>query len=158
MTTAKSTKERVEQYFLSHPSESHSVESLTKILGQQYEPQIRKAIPELRKKQGILRPVLIKDTWKDGFFRLNPDYKTLDQIREEAQKAGEQRVFQSEEEFDPKRPAIAAGESPTLPYRRLHFQSILDRMSKSPAFSPADVEMLRSEAPHLVEVKKTDIP
>lgn len=149
--TPKSTRERIEQYFLAHPSESHSVESLARVLGQQYEPQIKKAIPELRKKQGILRPVLIKDTWKEGHFRLNPDYKTLDLIREEAQKAGEQRVFQSEEQFDPKRPAISAGESPTLPYRRLHFQSVIDRMAKNPAFAAADIELLKSEAPHLVD-------
>lgn len=152
--TAKSIRERVEQYFLSHPTESHSIESLTKILGQQYEPQVKRAIPELRKKQGIMRPVLVKDSWKDGFFRLNPDYRTIEQIRKDAQLAGEQRVFSSDEEFDPKRPAIAAGESPTLPYRRMHFQSILDRMSKSPSFSPNDVELLRMEAPHLVDQKK----
>ena len=158
MTTPKSTKERVEQFFLAHPTESHSLESLTKILGQEYEPQIRKAIAEIRHKRGIMRPVILRDTWKDGYFRLNPDYKTLEQIREEAQKVGATRVFQSAAPFDSTRPPITAGEVPTLPYRRLHFQSILDRMEKSDAFSDNDVEMLRAEVPHLAPKKNPPGP
>lgn len=154
MNPAKSIKDRIEQYVLEHPSDSFNVESLLSVFGKEYRPQVEKAINEFRKRQGIFKPLLLKDSFKPGSFRMNPDYKTLEQMRDEAHSAGKERVVQDEREWKPTEHAITPGEHSSLFHRRRHFKSILDRMEKSPAFSPADMDFLIEESPHLREPLK----
>lgn len=154
MSPAKSIKERLEQYIIQHPSDSFNLESLLAVVGKEHKPQTEKALKEFQKREGIFKPLLLKDSFHPGFFRKNPDYKTLEEIRSEAEAAGKERVTQNGKEWKPTEHAITPGEHSSWIHRRRHFRSILDRMMKSDAFSPADAEFLRAEAPHLTEPLK----
>lgn len=157
MSPAKSIKERLEQYIVSHPSDSFNMESLLAVVGKEHKPQTEKALKEFQKREGVFKPLLLKDSFRPGFFRKNPDYKTLEEMRAEAEKAGKERVTQNGKEWKPTEHAITPGEHSSLIYRRRHFRSILDRMRKSDAFSEADIELLLSEAQHLKPLKEASI-
>lgn len=154
MTPAKSTKDRLEQYIISHPSDSFNLESLLAVVGKEHKPQVEKALQEFRKRQGVFKPLLLKDSFRPGFYRMNPSFKTIEEMRSEAEAAGKERVQEGQKMWSPTEQPITAGEHSSLIYRRRHFRSILDRMAKSPAFSPADIEFLTSEAQHLREPLK----
>lgn len=150
----KSIKERLEQYVISHPSDSFSLESFLSVVGKEYRPQVEKAILEFRKRQSVFKPLLLKDSFTPGHYRMNPSYKTIEDMRREAETAGKERVQLGGQEWKPTENPITAGEHSTLMHRRRHFRSIVDRMQKSPVFSQADIELLLEEAPHLREPLK----
>lgn len=89
---------------------------------------------------------------KYGHYRLNPNPPDVDQIRDEALKRGQARIVDTGRLWTPGEQALQQhAEHPAIPSRRLHFLSILERMTSNPAFSKFDVELLKEVAPQLVK-------
>jgi hypothetical protein len=155
MPKVSEVRKRLEGYFLAHPRDSHNLESIMRFFRADpafKEGNVRNYLKQFTERQGIQGPLLLKDSFRRGYYLLNPSFKTLEQVRDEVKTHGNanQRVFQGQE-FDPKVLAITAGDHPALPLKRQFFKSILERMGKSQFFAAADIELLKSEAPHLLE-------
>lgn len=146
----------MEAFFLKHPNESFNIEALARVFSESGKATVQTTLSQLAKRNGIQGAVVIKDSWKKAHWKLSPSYKTLEQIRSvvEVHAKENQRVFQSEEPFDPAKPVITNGDHPALPTKRMFFSSIIERMQKSDLFGAADVELLKKEAPHLLDPGK----
>jgi hypothetical protein len=147
----------MESFFLAHPKESYNLEGLMRVFTDANEGTVRMYMSELGKRKSSLQgAVIIKDSYGRGFWTLNPSYRTVDQLRGAVidHITENQRVYQSDEKFSPTEPPIKDMDNPTLPYRRMFFNSIIERMGKSAQFSQSDVELLKKEAPHLLPSKE----
>lgn len=147
MNPPKSVKERFEQYVVSHPQDSFTLEGMVSILGPENRPAVEKAFKEAQKRQGIFKPMLLKDSFKEGAYRFNPSYKTIEEMRNDAELVGKERVVSTGREWKPAQQVIQGDTS--LSYRKRHLRSILERMAKSDAFGASDVEFLATEMPTL---------
>jgi hypothetical protein len=157
MARKGSLEERMTEFFRAHPKDSYNAEALIRIFTDKSEGSVRQMMSKLSRRNGVLGAVIIKDTWKKAHWMLNPSFKTLDEKRGQVIEHlanGGKRVFQGEQPFDPKEPPLVPMDHPTLPLRRLFLRSILERMGKSAQFSAADIELLKSELPHLKEEAK----
>jgi hypothetical protein len=137
-------RDRILGLFDHHPTLVFQMRDIFKRL-----PGIEKPVVNYWLKIFANEELIIKPRY--GHYQKNPSEKrTIDDIRAEAKRLGEARVFQSEEGFKPTVQPITAGEHPALKSRKLHFFSIIERMKNNSAFSQYDVELLKSEADHLI--------
>jgi hypothetical protein len=143
-------KDRVYGLFSAKPGASFSQSEIEKWLkGEVKGPVIGYWIKQFMK-DGSLKKASY------GRYQLNDKPPDIVAIRKLVQETGAKTIIDSGRLWKPGEEALMLHtQHPTLPSRRLHFLSILERMSKAPAFSEYDIELLKSEAAHLVETVKT---
>lgn len=145
-------RERIYGLFDSHPTGAFQVSMIYQRL-----PGISKSVVDYWLRQFLKDETVIKP--KYGWYQKNPStIRTIDEIRTAAQELGEARVFQSEVPFRVTEQAIVQGPHPALESRRLHFFSIIDRMSSDPHYSKFDIELLQQEIGHLTRAEPKKFP
>ncbi len=133
--------------FSDHPDSAYNVAGIMKIFPNETEGNIRYHLGTIAKGSGVLRAVVVRD-FQRGFYRLNPKYETLAQIRAQVTNhvLESQRVIQGENKFDPTKQVISS----VYPIKRLFLQSILERMERSSDFVASDIQLLHAELSHIL--------